>query len=64
MMLRVIVFLTFDDGIDSTLTPQVMDILKEYGVPQPSSHRLYHHAPENGDILKRQITEGHAIAQP
>ena len=40
-----VVFLTFDDGIDPTLTPQVMNILKE-----------------NGDILKRQITEGHAIA--
>ena len=24
-----VVFLTFDDGIDPTLTPQVMDILKE-----------------------------------
>ena len=57
-----VVFLTFDDGIDPTLTPQVMDILKEYGVHATFFHIGYTITPENGDILKRQITEGHAIA--
>ena len=57
-----VVFLTFDDGIDPTLTPQVMNILKEYGVHATFFHIGYTITPENGDILKRQITEGHAIA--
>ena len=57
-----VVFLTFDDGIDPTLTPQVMDILKEYGVHATFFHIGYTITPENADILKRQITEGHAIA--
>lgn len=52
-----VVFLTFDDGIDPTLTPQVMDILKEYGVHATFFHIGYTITPENGDILKRQITE-------
>ena len=57
-----VVFLTFDDGIDPTLTPQVMDILKEYGVHATFFHIGYTISQENADILKRQITEGHAIA--
>ena len=57
-----VVFLTFDDGIDPTLTPQVMNILKEYGVHATFFHIGYTITSENGDILKRQITEGHAIA--
>ena len=39
-----------------------MDILKEYGVHATFFHIGYTITPENGDILKRQITEGHAIA--
>ena len=57
-----VVFLTFDDGIDPTLTPQVMSILKEYGVHATFFHIGYTITQENADILKRQITEGHAIA--
>ena len=52
-----VVFLTFDDGIDPTLTPQVMNILKEYDVHATFFHIGYTITPENGDILKRQITE-------
>ena len=52
-----VVFLTFDDGIDPTLTPQVMDILKEYGVHATFFHIGYTITSENGYILKRQITE-------
>ena len=57
-----VVFLTFDDGIDPTLTPKVMDILKEYGVHATFFHIGNTISQENADILKRQITEGHAIA--
>lgn len=57
-----VVFLTFDDGIDPTLTPAVMDTLKSYGVPATFFHIGYTLSEENADILKRQIQEGHAIA--
>lgn len=57
-----IVFLTFDDGIDPTLTPAVMDTLKAYGVPATFFHIGYTLTEDNADILKRQIKEGHAIA--
>ena len=57
------VFLTFDDGIDPTLTTT------SHGYPERvwrsrnlSSTSAIPITPENGDILKRQITEGHAIA--
>lgn len=39
-----------------------MNILKEYGVHATFFHIGYTITSENGDILKRQITEGHAIA--
>ena len=39
-----------------------MNILNEYGVHATFFHIGYTITPENGDILKRQITEGHAIA--
>lgn len=43
-----VVFLTFDDGIDPTLTPQVMNILKEYGVHATFFHIGYTITPEMG----------------
>ena len=39
-----------------------MSILKEYGVHATFFHIGYTITQENADILKRQITEGHAIA--
>lgn len=57
-----VVFLTFDDGPDLSHTPNVLDILKNYGV-----HATFFLVGKNADsedalpIIKRQISEGNAI---
>ena len=54
------VYLTFDDGPSSTVTPQILDILKEYDVPGT----FFVHGSRikgNEDLLQRIISEGHAL---
>jgi peptidoglycan/xylan/chitin deacetylase (PgdA/CDA1 family) len=53
------VYLTFDDG-PSKLTPRVLDILKEEGVPA-TFFVLGQQAEEYPDTIKRIVQEGHAI---
>ena len=55
------VYLTFDDGPSKDITPQILDILKEEGVPATffvlgARVELY------PDTLKREYEEGHYIA--
>lgn len=55
------VYLTFDDGPSKNVTPQILDILKENGVPATffvlgARVELY------PDILKRVYEEGHYLA--
>ena len=55
------IYLTFDDGPSPNITPQILEILKQYDVPATffvlgSRVELY---PE---ILKREYNEGHYIA--
>jgi peptidoglycan/xylan/chitin deacetylase (PgdA/CDA1 family) len=55
------VFLTFDDGPSSNVTPQILDILDKYNVPATffvlgSRVELY------PDLLKREFNSGHYIA--
>lgn len=55
------VYLTFDDGPSKNVTPQILDILKENGVPATffvlgARVELY------PDILKREYEEGHYLA--
>ncbi|NLM35899.1 MAG: polysaccharide deacetylase [Clostridiales bacterium] len=54
-------FLTFDDGPNSVITPQVLKILKDYDV-KATFFVLGSNADNNPDILKRIFDEGHAIA--
>ena len=54
------VALTFDDGPDSNFTPQVLDILNNYGV-KGTFFILGSAANKNRDILKRIDEEGHEI---
>ncbi len=54
-------FLTFDDGPTSKITPQVLDILKEKGVPA-TFFVLGSNVEKNPDIAKRAISEGHVLA--
>lgn len=54
------VYLTFDDGPSSSITPQILDILDQYGV---QATFFVHGSRIKGSeaILRRMIREGHAI---
>lgn len=58
-----VVYLTFDDGPSETVTPQILDILKEENVK--ATFFIVGHALEKSDvakeILKRESEEGHSI---
>ncbi len=53
--------LTFDDGPDPTWTPKVLDILKQYHVPG-AFMVIGESAQDNSGLLKREVREGHEIA--
>ena len=55
-----IVFLTFDDGPTSNITPQVLDILKAYNV-KATFFVLGKQVVRNPDLIKREYNEGHSI---
>lgn len=56
-----LVFLTFDDGPNTTTSVQILDILKEHQVP--ATFFLVGKYVEKGpETIKRQIAEGHAVA--
>ncbi len=55
------VYLTFDDGPSRTITPQVLDILKQYDV-KATFFVLGARVDLYPDILKRIYDEGHYIA--
>lgn len=55
------VYLTFDDGPSKDVTPQILDILKEYDV-KATFFVLGARVELYPDILKREFQEGHYIA--
>jgi peptidoglycan/xylan/chitin deacetylase (PgdA/CDA1 family) len=55
-----VIALTFDDGPDQTVTPRVLDILKEQQV-QATFFCIGHKVEENPGLIKRMDQEGHAI---
>jgi len=55
------VALTFDDGPGKTITPQVLDVLKQYGV-SATFFLLGSNMAGNEDIVRRAVAEGHTIA--
>jgi peptidoglycan/xylan/chitin deacetylase (PgdA/CDA1 family) len=52
--------LTFDDGPNPKYTPQLLDLLKKYGV-KASFFVVGSKAQRNSDIMKRMNDEGHTI---
>ncbi len=52
--------LTFDDGPHATLTPKLLDILKERGI-KATFFVLGECVAANPDVLKRAVAEGHEI---
>ncbi len=53
------IFLTFDDGPTSTITPQVLDILKSKGVK--ATFFILNYSAENEKLVKREVNEGHTV---
>ena len=51
--------LLFDDG-PGTFTPQVLDVLKKYGV-RVTFFVLGENIEKNADIVSREVAEGHEI---
>lgn len=60
-----IVFLTFDDGASTTVTPQVLDILKENEVNGTffvTGQNIERGEEKSKELIKRTFDEGNAIA--
>ena len=55
------VFLTFDDGPTTTVTPLILDLLKEQNI-KATFFVLGGQARRNPDLIKREYDEGHYIA--
>ena len=55
-----VVYLTFDDGPDDKVTPQILDVLKQEEV-HATFYVLGVMVEQNPEVLKRIFTEGHAI---
>ena len=57
-----LVFLTFDDGPSSNVTPQVLDLLKANGVHGTFFYYTNGNLSSRAQIVRRTQAEGHAIA--
>ena len=57
-----LVFLTFDDGPNMTVSPKVLDVLKEQNVHATFFLVGASCGEKHADIIKREINEGHGIA--
>ena len=55
------VFLTFDDGPTTTVTPFILDLLKQENI-KATFFVLGSRAKANPDLIKREFEEGHYIA--
>ena len=55
-----VIYLTFDDGPSTTITPQILDILKKKGVKATFFVLNYNGEIEN--LIKREYEEGHTVA--
>ncbi len=55
-----VAYLTFDDGLDSKITPMILDILKQNDV-KATFFIVGNTVERNKSILKRMIEEGHSI---
>ncbi|MBR3133187.1 MAG: DUF5011 domain-containing protein [Clostridia bacterium] len=54
-----VIYLTFDDGPSSNITPQILDILKEKNVKATFFILNYNSVGE--DLVKREVAEGHTV---
>lgn len=60
-----VVFLTFDDGASTTVTPQILEVLKEEDVKATffvTGENIERNKEKSGELVKRSFDEGHSIA--
>lgn len=55
-----VIYLTFDDGPSRSITPKLLDILKEENVK--ATFFVINHAKELDYLIKREAAEGHTVA--
>lgn len=55
-----IIYLTFDDGPSYSITPQLLDILKEENVK--ATFFVINHSEDLNYLIKREYDEGHTVA--
>lgn len=55
-----VIYLTFDDGPSSSITPYLLDILKEEGVK--ATFFVINHDDSLNYLIKREYDEGHVVA--
>lgn len=56
-----VVYLTFDDGPSTNNTPKILDTLKKYDI-KATFFVIGQSAEQNKDLVKREISEGHVVA--
>ncbi|MBO5349625.1 MAG: polysaccharide deacetylase family protein [Clostridia bacterium] len=54
-----VIYLTFDDGPSSTITPKILDVLEEKGVN--ATFFILNYNDKNEHLVKRTVNEGNAI---
>ena len=55
-----VIYLTFDDGPSSSITPHILDVLKEKGVK--ATFFVLDYGQNTEHLIKRIVEEGHSIA--
>lgn len=54
-----VIYLTFDDGPSSNITPYILDILKQKGVQ--ATFFILNYSDSNEQFVQREVVEGHSV---
>lgn len=54
------IYLTFDDGPSSDITPQILDVLAQKNVK--ATFFVVHYSEKNAELVKRESQSGHTVA--
>ncbi len=55
-----VIYLTFDDGPSSDITPQILDVLDSKNVK--ATFFVVHFSEKNAELVKREANSGHTVA--
>ncbi len=54
-----IIYLTFDDGPSSDITPQILDILEQKNIK--ATFFVVHYNEKNAELVKKEVEKGHTV---